>query len=386
MHGRLISVIRRLNSVLVLFRTDRSKISTRLEPPLYSQWNPGSTKVRTTLLSQMPLYPSVRCAEQSVRMSEEMPVQIRLTLPATEAGHQISVCVSPRTNRVAQTPPSSTPSLPRFELEPSEVSTPSTPDRYRAATPIPRFEFVSAPIGEVPTSPTRAAPSTRVLPASSARAAPSTHEVPVSSARAAPSAREVPASPTRAAPSAREVPASSVRAAPSTRQVPASPARPAPASPVRQRTSRLHSPPSTPKSIAESIASSFTLDDPFDVIPPYVPVHRRSHITPGGHVMQYSVPESIISRFPPDRNSVGWKMIKWYVVYRGREIGVFYDFWFVLNRNFVSNIHKNVPRGNILPLVSGIRHSWSQAASSGATAVERFNREEQRGTTRVLSD
>jgi hypothetical protein len=56
-----------------------------------------------------------------------------------------------------------------------------------------------------------------------------------------------------------------------------------------------------------------------------------NHLLPGNNADgddRYNVPAPLLSTYPPDPNrGMGFVEKKWYVVFRGRYIGVFYDFW-----------------------------------------------------------
>lgn len=59
----------------------------------------------------------------------------------------------------------------------------------------------------------------------------------------------------------------------------------------------------------------------------YIPVHLR---WAGGRRTRasYAVPRDIRANYPPDNNDrQGWKQQRYYVVIRGYEVGIFYDFW-----------------------------------------------------------
>jgi hypothetical protein len=48
---------------------------------------------------------------------------------------------------------------------------------------------------------------------------------------------------------------------------------------------------------------------------------------PPEHISRYAVPETFIQRFPPNPNGPGWRVKKWYVVVKGRHLGVHFDYW-----------------------------------------------------------
>jgi hypothetical protein len=57
-----------------------------------------------------------------------------------------------------------------------------------------------------------------------------------------------------------------------------------------------------------------------------------NHLLPARGVVngndRYNVPAALLSEFPPsDDRSIGFAKKRWYAVFRGRYIGVFYDYW-----------------------------------------------------------
>jgi hypothetical protein len=57
-----------------------------------------------------------------------------------------------------------------------------------------------------------------------------------------------------------------------------------------------------------------------------------SHLLPASGVVngndQYNVPAALLSEFPPSNDHrIGFAQKRWYAVFRGRYIGVFYNFW-----------------------------------------------------------
>jgi hypothetical protein len=48
---------------------------------------------------------------------------------------------------------------------------------------------------------------------------------------------------------------------------------------------------------------------------------------PPADLSQFAVPQTFIQRFPPRPDAPGWKMKKWYVVVKGKVVGIHYDYW-----------------------------------------------------------
>jgi hypothetical protein len=115
-----------------------------------------------------------------------------------------------------------------------------------------------------------------------------------------------------------------------------------PAVPAQSSTSNPRDPPD------DVFSSSHLAGDPTDVqdIPPLmdaldIPAHRRtgaSQLQPrieGWPIVlrAHRVPEATTKRFPPTAASLmsnsGWTTKRWYVVARGHDFGIFFDFWYV---------------------------------------------------------
>jgi hypothetical protein len=75
-------------------------------------------------------------------------------------------------------------------------------------------------------------------------------------------------------------------------------------------------------------------EDPFEVI---VPVNDTSYFE-GRSISQdttdvflrHAVPPETKARYPGNPESDGWKIKKFYVIRRGLEIGIYFDFWYVI--------------------------------------------------------
>jgi hypothetical protein len=72
-------------------------------------------------------------------------------------------------------------------------------------------------------------------------------------------------------------------------------------------------------------------DDPFAQYGQGPAVSRRRVEAVDIHA-RHTVSAEIKARYPSNPDSDGWKEPKWYVVRRGLEIGIFYDFWLVVNK------------------------------------------------------
>jgi hypothetical protein len=112
----------------------------------------------------------------------------------------------------------------------------------------------------------------------------------------------------------------------------------------RKRRGKSAYPTATPCSLPNNTTagsqSSVGDVDPFAPVPqvPQVPqappvAQLGTHLRPDRiqlpFLSRYSVPEDVRVRFPPGPKTVGWGMMKWYVVWRGYEVGIFYDLWYV---------------------------------------------------------
>jgi hypothetical protein len=61
----------------------------------------------------------------------------------------------------------------------------------------------------------------------------------------------------------------------------------------------------------------------------WIPAHRRHHY--GGRLEDrhhFAVPQETLTVIPPNLGSKGWRNKRWYVVARGYDIGIFFDFWY----------------------------------------------------------
>ncbi len=92
-------------------------------------------------------------------------------------------------------------------------------------------------------------------------------------------------------------------------------AAPSPAHPVLSR---------TPVTVVDGDVDDGTPVDEED----YIPVHLRWAGRGRRDRTSYAVPREIRELYPPNSmDRQGWKERKYYVVIRGYEIGIFYDFW-----------------------------------------------------------
>jgi hypothetical protein len=66
-------------------------------------------------------------------------------------------------------------------------------------------------------------------------------------------------------------------------------------------------------------------DDPF-VDVGYTATHLRRAVLDKPPLVRYLVPRDIICRFPATL-SYGWQTRKWYIIWRGHEVGIFFDLW-----------------------------------------------------------
>jgi hypothetical protein len=90
------------------------------------------------------------------------------------------------------------------------------------------------------------------------------------------------------------------------------------------------------------------------------PSHLRNYIVPGE---QYRVSKEVLDIYPPIAG-IGWKGFSWVVVIRGRDIGVFYDFWYAFSSHgvIVSLIYISF-RARIWPLIKIDRNTVIQGAA-----------------------
>lgn len=62
--------------------------------------------------------------------------------------------------------------------------------------------------------------------------------------------------------------------------------------------------------------------------PPSLDHHNPpSHLQERPLQEQFRVSKEVLKQYPPF--NVGWKKLSWVVVIRGRDIGIFHDFWYV---------------------------------------------------------
>jgi hypothetical protein len=66
-------------------------------------------------------------------------------------------------------------------------------------------------------------------------------------------------------------------------------------------------------------------DDPFVDIG-YTATHLRRAVLDKPPLVRYLVPRDVLCRFPATL-AYGWQIRKWYIVWRGREVGIFFDLW-----------------------------------------------------------
>lgn len=84
---------------------------------------------------------------------------------------------------------------------------------------------------------------------------------------------------------------------------------------------------------------------------------------------RHAVSDAYKARYPSNPLSDGWKVQKWYVIRRGLEIGIFYDFWFVFLHTRLRSFIYLFCRGHILPFVKNENGVNYQGASyKGATS------------------
>jgi hypothetical protein len=89
--------------------------------------------------------------------------------------------------------------------------------------------------------------------------------------------------------------------------------------------------PDTRGMLSSSDVSSISLDalhlgshvDTLENTPSSVPSHLRERPL----AERFCVSKEMVTRYPPFR--VGWRKQSWVVVIRGRDIGIFHDFWYV---------------------------------------------------------
>ena len=109
--------------------------------------------------------------------------------------------------------------------------------------------------------------------------------------------------------------------------------------------SQLRSPPPSLRLPIDTVSitsteSSLSLGDPFVDDPVrdepvlegnYIPIHCRPLRLPRSQLPlneRYAVPADILAMYRPDpEKGYGFRERRWYVVWRGLELGIFYDFW-----------------------------------------------------------
>jgi len=89
--------------------------------------------------------------------------------------------------------------------------------------------------------------------------------------------------------------------------------------------------PPPPFSLASSVSDTSTDlggdgSDPFQHVA-HIAAHLRADRIRLSGFECYKVPPDLRARYPPGPFSNGWNRMKWYVVWRGRDIGIFFDFW-----------------------------------------------------------
>jgi hypothetical protein len=216
--------------------------------------------------------------QQPVDNNGEDDIEVRISVPGSAVGHDFTILVSPRRGRTAVA---------------TAVSPPSP-------SPSPRKAASRVPATPPPTPSFRSGVSQRTIAARRGLTAGSPALSPEPSPRKA------------------------VRHALSPNTALSSPGLPYPST-------RATSPPGVAADASSGVSS--TDDDPFltSTSSEYVPHHLRLPANPNMSIAErYGVSAGALCAFPPDPNSVGWKYQAWYVVYKGRDIGIFYDFWYVL--------------------------------------------------------
>ena len=118
----------------------------------------------------------------------------------------------------------------------------------------------------------------------------------------------------------------------------------------------------TPKS--EAVGGG---DDPF-VDVGYIATHLRRAVLDLPPSARYCIPHDITSRFPPTL-SYGWRKKKWYIVWHGHEVGIFYDMWWA---TCCPPQYDHLPfsRARVHPLIKDI----TDAGYKGCQTLEDANR------------
>jgi hypothetical protein len=98
-----------------------------------------------------------------------------------------------------------------------------------------------------------------------------------------------------------------------------------------------------------SVADDTVADDPFAVAPapapapapvlPQIGVHLRPDRVDLPIETRWAVPQDVRTSHPPLANSCGWIDVKWYVVWRGKEVGIFRDLWYEIISSSFSFSH-----------------------------------------------
>jgi hypothetical protein len=118
----------------------------------------------------------------------------------------------------------------------------------------------------------------------------------------------------------------------------------------------------------------------------WVPAHRRHHY--GGrieHLIHFSVPDDTRTALPSKFGvGKGWKVKKWYVVMRGYDVGIFFDYWYVQRAIYYACALIRFFRGAIAPLVADGGRSKYCGAANYIKAMNIFMEEEVAGNVRSL--